>query len=89
MSHPIEFTFTIVCDEGVEPSYHVIGEVLGADGVVGRVKAEFSSLEDAEQCYAAHEETAIKRNFRCMSRNAMPKGDESWITMSRWRNNIE
>ena len=87
MSEPIEFTFIIAVDESIEPSYRVIGEILNEDGAMATVTAEFDSLEAAEGCYSAHEETAVKRDFRCISRNAIPKDEDSWITMSRWRSN--
>ena len=87
MSEPIEFTFVIVVFESTEPSYRVIGEILSEEGAKATVTADFDSLEAAEGCFAAHEETAVKRDFRCISRNAIPKDEDSWITMSRWRSN--
>jgi len=78
----LSFCFTMVCTDPTEGTYVITAEVVQANGVTGRVMAQHSSLEAAEQNFAANEETAASRGFKCAQRDTQP-GDK-WVSMSRW-----
>lgn len=78
----ISFCFTMVCTDPTEDTYVITAEVVQANGVTGRVKASHSSLEAAEQNFAANEKTAANRGFKCVQRDTQP--GENWASMSRW-----
>ena len=78
----ISFCFTMVCTDPTEDTYVITAEVVQANGVTGRVVAKHSKLEAAEQNFAANEETAASRGFKCAQRDTQP--GENWASMSRW-----
>lgn len=78
----LSFCFTMICTDPTEDTYVITAEVVQANGVTGRVVANHSSLEAAEQNFAANEETAGNRGFKCAQRDTQP--GENWVSMSRW-----
>jgi len=78
----LSFCFTMTCTDPTEDTYVITAEVVQANGVTGRVKAIHSSLEAAEQNFAANEKTAESRGFKCAQRDTRP--GENWVSMSRW-----
>lgn len=68
-----------------EECFVVAAEIHSKQGVHSEVISSFSTIEQAEMCFAAHEKTAKKAGMVCLARTPIPEENGQWGSTSKWR----
>jgi len=86
---PSGFDFILAVDNHPDTddldTFVVTATVLMPNGIVSEVKSSFATIEQAEQCFEAHEKTAKKHRMVCVERTPIPEDCGRWSSSSKWR----
>ena len=86
---PTGFDFTLKVDNHPdtedEECFVVTAGIRTSRGVHSEVISSFRTIEQAEQCFAAHEKTAKKAGMVWVERTPVPEENGQWASESKWR----
>ena len=86
---PDGFDFVLAVDNHPEAEeeecFVVTARIWVGRQIHSEVVSSFSTIEQAEGCFEAHEKTAKKHKMVCVERTPIPEESGQWASESKWR----